>query len=550
MKKDLLLIGFAFFLAIVGSMFVQFHWARFFVAPENVTPEMIKAVNDPTIKNMPRVGGNLIVDRDWNSNTEGLPDGKKKTTFNQGWVNYMDAIQSFQPIDTTIATATDGSFEMLTAPFEAHIPQFSNGFASFVSNNRYDPLTKTVITDNPITLTTRAENIGRVEGRIVTGQLIMTMATDTDVTYVEYPNAYAPNVDLIYYVRYGAVPSLDKLVRFRSNVASSSYSFIMQTDRDIERRTRLGTFNADGKLGKGEFLDLLQASTSPRMVRIKPVHMWDSNRNIVDVDTDIQLLLLRRIRLTKNIDPSFFTATTSYPVYTDTTTTYYPDNPTAKVDGEELGNTSNVWATQRGNASADGQDYTSASDNNHCRVGKTGTPSFAIGRGIYLFDTSAIPDTDTISSATFGMWVAGAPSNGDNDGDDVCHLVSSAPASETALALGDYSSLGSTDFGSGGDYTSLSSGAYDVITLNASGLANISKTATSKFGTREGHDLNNNAYNGTAPGNNLYLTNFVETAGTANDPYLTVVYVSAPTVDNSTCGAKCGATIVGATIYP
>jgi hypothetical protein len=544
MKKDLLLIGFVFFLAIVGLLFLNLHWARFFVAPENVTPEMIKAVNDPTIKNMPRVGGNLIVDRDWNSNTEGLPDGKKKTTFNQGWVNYMDATQAFQPIDTTIATATDGSFEMLTAPFEAHIPQFSNGFASFVSNNRYDPLTKTVIT-----MTTRAENIGRVAGRIVTGQLVMAMATDTDVTYVEYPNAYAPNVDLIYYVRYGAIPSLDKLVRFRSNVASSSYSFIMQTDRDIERRTRLGTFNADGKLGKGEFLDLLQASTSPRMVRIKPVHMWDSNRNIVDVDTDIQLLLLRRIRLTKNIDPSFFTATTSYPVYTDTTTTYYPDNPTAKVDGILLENTSASWATTRASSVANGGfDSTGATDNNNCRSGQTPS-NFAIGRYIALFDTSGIGDTDTINSAEFGNWIV-SKSNGDNDGDDVCHLVSSSPASETALVAEDFDQVGGTSFGSGADYTGMSTGAYYTITLNASGLANISKTGTSKFGTREGHDMNNNAYNGGASTNNLYTTYFVEQAGTANDPYLTVVYSPAPTVDNSTCGAKCGATIVGATIYP
>lgn len=145
-------------------------------------------------------------------------------------------------------------------------------------------------------------------------------------------------------------------------------------------------------------------------------------------------------------------------------------------------------------------------------------------RTIATFDTSALTAGATISAATLSVWGA-AVANA--LGDDDFHICSSTPASNNALVNADYGQLGATSFGSV-VYASYVTSAYNNITLNASGITNISKTGISKFGTRLGWDINS-SFGGTwVTGNFTYFTYFdADVAGTTTDPKLVVTYTVA-----------------------
>lgn len=96
---------------------------------------------------------------------------------------------------------------------------------------------------------------------------------------------------------------------------------------------------------------------------------------------------------------------------------------------------------------------------------------YDLSRYFCPFDTSAIPDSATISSASLRIRV----SNVTYDGTLV--VVSSGQASATSLELADYDMRGSTSFGS---QTISTTGEYNI-SLNSSGLAAISKTGYTKL---------------------------------------------------------------------
>jgi len=74
-------------------------------------------------------------------------------------------------------------------------------------------------------------------------------------------------------------------------------------------------------------------------------------------------------------------------------------------------------------------------------------------------------------------------------------IYTSAPASNTALANGDFDSLGSTSqTGSPITYADFSISGYNAFTFNSTGRGNISKTGISKFGSRNAnYDVANSA---------------------------------------------------------
>lgn len=168
----------------------------------------------------------------------------------------------------------------------------------------------------------------------------------------------------------------------------------------------------------------------------------------------------------------------------NTTSTFHPDldAESTSVDGDvRETNAGTTWATIQGAAGDSATDSvntmqvfidTSASDSNLW---------INMRRIITLFDTSAIPDTDTISSATISLY-------GNSIYDYYSakiNIYSSAPASNTSLAAGDYDSLGTTAFSTAQNFTGFSTASYNVFTLNALGIADINKAGISKFGARE-----------------------------------------------------------------
>lgn len=200
----------------------------------------------------------------------------------------------------------------------------------------------------------------------------------------------------------------------------------------------------------------------------------------------------------------------------NTTDTFYPDaDPeSASVDGRVW--TSNAsWASARGATTGTVNDNTTS---NTVGVYFTGGLYYVL-RGFYLFNTSSLPDTDTVSSATLSPCT---DAEGYNDDSDSLHAVETAPASNTALASGDIDSVVFTTLGSV-TIASISNNSCFDIALNATGLTKISLTGVTKLGMISGRDLSNTAPTGLNA-RNVY---WAEQTGTTNDPLLTVVHAAA-----------------------
>lgn len=215
-----------------------------------------------------------------------------------------------------------------------------------------------------------------------------------------------------------------------------------------------------------------------------------------------------------------------------TTTTAYPDaHPeSTSVDGRIQYFSSTTWATVRDAATGTSFDDSSATLDAPTS-GLGATSNYFINRLFTLFDTSAIPDTDTISAGVVSLYI-NSRNNGDNDGEDFVSVVTSSPASNTALATTDFGSVGTTeqhDVGERKDMTSIGTATYTDWTLNATGIGNISKTGITKFAFREGHDLLNSPYAGAGNTNNNLNVMAAEQTGTTYDPKLVVTHAAAST---------------------
>lgn len=140
------------------------------------------------------------------------------------------------------------------------------------------------------------------------------------------------------------------------------------------------------------------------------------------------------------------------------------------------------WANARNAVTAnDTVDNTSTTD--RCDNSLSGSNRF-IYRPFLPFDTSALTDGVSITSATMDLYVDAVVTAGHN-----AALVVSTQASFTTIVANDYDNLGSTEFtNSRFDFTSTGQKSQ---ALNASGLANISTTGYSGFVVRGANDLDN-----------------------------------------------------------
>lgn len=210
--------------------------------------------------------------------------------------------------------------------------------------------------------------------------------------------------------------------------------------------------------------------------------------------------------------------------------TVYPD-PDAEITSVDgfVGRTgvSESWATiiaGAGNTSSD-----NAPTGNFIAAGATGTSNLweSLIRSIFLFDTSALGASASISAAVLSL--TGTSKLDPSGLAPNIDIYTSTPASNTALANADYSQLGSTSqTGSPISYTSYSTTGYNDFTFNATGIGNISKTGVSKFGARNA----NYDVAGTAPtwsaGTAFRLQGiYADTAGTSTDPKLVITYTTA-----------------------
>lgn len=146
-------------------------------------------------------------------------------------------------------------------------------------------------------------------------------------------------------------------------------------------------------------------------------------------------------------------------------------------------------------------------------------------RRLTTFDTASIPDDDVISSVTLSYY--GYTANTDTYNLEV-DVVDGDPASNTAIVTADYlyTNFGTTPFASI-DVTSWNTAGYNDFTLDANGIANVSKTSYSRYGTRLNADTDNVAPSWVASSRTIVYSRSVAQAGTTNDPKLTVEHAAA-----------------------
>lgn len=216
-----------------------------------------------------------------------------------------------------------------------------------------------------------------------------------------------------------------------------------------------------------------------------------------------------------------------------TTSTFYPDpDPeSTTVDGsvaQDYGAEGNgqTWATIRGAAGNDHQDASTNREIFQTAADNSGNKWLSMYRGVFLFDTSSIGDTDTKDSGTFSI---NGTTTGylDNFNQSVV-LTNSAPDSNTDLVNGDYNNDMATEYNSARlDVTSWNQSGYNDWTLNATALTAISATGVSKLGTRGSGDFDNAEPTWAASTTARVFGNYADLAGTTSDPKLVIVHTAA-----------------------
>ena len=218
----------------------------------------------------------------------------------------------------------------------------------------------------------------------------------------------------------------------------------------------------------------------------------------------------------------------------NTTSTFYPDagDPgTTTVDGfTQRSGVDETWATLIAGAGT----FARSTDASFAYIIMAASLTLNqwryILRSMFLFDTSSIPDGDTISSATLSLF--GTAKVDDLTSTPDIDIYTATPASNTTLAASDQAQYGTTSqTGSPITYANFSTTAYNDFAFNATGISSISKTGVSKFAARNAnYDVAATPPTWTALEVGSQLDGYyADQAGTTNDPKLVVVHAGSVT---------------------
>ena len=217
-----------------------------------------------------------------------------------------------------------------------------------------------------------------------------------------------------------------------------------------------------------------------------------------------------------------------------TTTTVYPDpDPeTTTCDGIAWEETATAtWSTMRNAAGDSGYATGGAGTLRLFAIWADGSNYRQNARSFFLFDTSAIGDTDTIDSATLSIKVYDKVDPASKAPDS--NIYTATPSSNTNIVAGDYAQTGTTaQCDTAVTYANMTANVYADWAFNATGLGNISKTGVSKFSNKNANYDNANSAPGTTNADYYCRSYAADSAGTTDDPKLVVVH-SASAVVNS-----------------
>lgn len=212
-----------------------------------------------------------------------------------------------------------------------------------------------------------------------------------------------------------------------------------------------------------------------------------------------------------------------------TVSTFYPDPSveTSSVDGRTYRNpASESFASIRAGAGTGSDDATAGLNGPNIQSTTTSNQYDILTRAIFIFDTSALGDSDYITSAVFSV-TATSVNDSFNQG---IGITPATTASSTAVATGDYVNNTSTtrwcdsdiDLGS----VNTDGSTYNNFTLNSTGLAGISKTGVTKIALKMTCDIDNSAPTWASATLANVALKHAETAGTTADPKLVVTHFS------------------------
>jgi hypothetical protein len=466
----------------------------------------------------------------WNCRQLSADGASRTVEFRGKWIAYRDA-NRWLPIDPSFVATPDGGYVHTTSPWAIECPPAATGRIRLYNNQNYNPHRRDAFS----VPTTPALELDHPDARAVSP--VLDPARPWQVVY---PDALGDGIDKLAGVWHRRYPSPENLIRIRTMPNGGVDARI--TER-IYTPLRIPGWNGAAVDIGGSGAALLPVGDGDTGIRMRPAVAWYYDQAGQLVTTPIRVVVERQggyVLLTKII-PRWFIADAlaagAYVLADETTSTFYPNAnvETTSVDGviRNLADES-TWASIH-DATAGTQVSDSGSTGNAAMIisGPASNTWDQFIRAAFLFDTSALTSAATVTSATLAIY--GTTTTGTNGlpyANPTAGIVSSSPASNTALALGDYDQFGTTDFAT--RLTTWSTSAYNTFTLNAFGLAAISLTGITKTGLRVGPDIDNSPPTWQADYDMTRAARFAEESGTTRDPKLTVTY-ALPASPGSLC---------------
>ena len=452
----------------------------------------------------------------WNADRRALANGRLETTFGVKWRNYLSD-SGWAAIDLTPRqVSTDWVFDK--APYSLTLPSLANGWATFESTNKYDIHSKTPMADAKCGIQKRYSSAVAVTGVPEAGgvrfplafpslnahRLVQTHQQKVRdlIVFTSAPPGSGP-VEVPIEIDFGGLPILESTGHGRPPTQAD-----MRSDKDIAHGLTFTT------------------GTPIRGIKVKEPWAWDSAGRRTPIKFRGRVVGTRFIG-SKVISRSVF-VNAVYPVYADTTSTFYPDPNTESTSVDGYAARSGVveaWATIRAGNGVSASDSIGTGFASASKDPIGGILWESINRFLMVFDTSSIDDAGTVTDAVLSIM----PISPYDFGSQSISICPGTTASSTAIAASDYQSNTSSTVYDSNLVSGLSADVYSDFQLDAAGIALVSRTGVTKYCAKISGDVTNTepAEVGGSCGMSLYTA---DTATTAKDPKLVVTWTPAPAV--------------------
>ncbi len=415
-------------------------------------------------------------------------------------VQYFDAqTQSYEEIDSRLVKG-DGEFHVTKAPYEATLD--TTGKSHLLS---FTHAASTINIDVPGVSTTTPLRAERTDEYTMLYPDLLGAGIDLEV--ITKDNSIVENV---------VIRNIDALANLKGDYLE--IPFTLSGASTLTLKSDSQTLAKDQPLVSSGVVTITDTFGTPTYILPPMAYSADASTvlsNVSSVNISYTQNADGSITFTKRI-PRAWLEKATYPVRSDAIFSF----STPLVDGyiSTYVTPTEAWSSLRGRT-------TGNVDNNaalvECRA-LAETLWRSIGRCILKFDTSSIPPTDTIATATLSLYVnnhinqVGAP-----DRDEDLDIVSATTSASTYLSSGDYAiaNFGTTVHGFL-DYDATTNGAYNNINLSTT---SINKAGVTTFGALVHADTIDSVP--PSPGANTDLSFNIamsEATGTSTDPYLTI----------------------------